>query len=414
MVVVGGGAAGLIAAWRSALTGSETLLLEANPRAGVKVRISGDGKCNVTHAGPVKDLLAAFPPAQARFLRPGFHAFSNADLVELLRREGVETYARQDGRVFPLDRPGTAQLVVEALQEIARRAGARLRTEARVEGLQAAGGRVLGLRMGSGLLVCSQVILATGGASYPRTGTRGEALQWLRDLGLPVQPWFPALAPIPLLRPRPEWEGVAFRGGELRLRAQEDAAVQARFAGDILYTRTGISGPAALELSEAVERCRRTAGAWLDYAFVKDAGTVQGELLADAARQPDASVRRWLSQWLPDRVAAALPQEWGLPADLRLHRLAKVDRQKVLRAITGFPLGSAGQVPLEQGEVCAGGLELAAVDPRTMAVRGWQNLKVCGELLDVNGPVGGYNLQAAFSTGFLAGTNLQAAGADPG
>lgn len=402
--MVGGGAAGLVAAWRSALAGRDTLLLEANPRLGVKVRISGGGKCNVTHAGSVQELLAAFPPAQARFLRPALHRFSNADVMELLRREGVETCARPDGRVFPLDRPGTAQLVVEALQQVAARAGARLQTGARVSGLEATAGRITALRIGDEQLPVGRLILATGGASYPRTGTRGEALQWLRSLGLAVRPWAPALAPIPLLRPRPEWEGVAFRGGELRLRAGESGSILGRFAGDVVFTRSGISGPAALELSERTESARRTGAAILEYAFLKDAAAAQRELLDRAAAQPEGSIRRWIDQWIPDRVSAAQLQEWGHPVDSRLNRLSRDLRRRVLLSLTGFSLGMPGPVPLEQGEVCAGGLELAAVDPRSMRVRGWENLFVCGELLDVNGPVGGYNLQAAFSTGFLAGT----------
>lgn len=404
VVVIGGGAAGLIAAWRSALGGRKTLLLEANPRVGVKVRISGGGKCNVTHGGPIRSLLSAFPQAQARFLRPALHAFSNQDVTDLLRREGVETWERVDGRVFPLDRPGSAQQVVEALQGIAEKAGATLLTGTRVEGLVADAGRILGLRADGTRIDVAKVILATGGASYPRTGTRGEALAWLRELGLPVKPWFPALAPIPLIEPRPAWEGVALRDGELRFRPHREGPVLARSAGDILFTRGGISGPAALDLSERVEVARRAGGAILEYALHKDPEELQRDFLEVGRNHPDASLRRWLCAWLPDRIAASMIEAWGLPADARLSRLTREDRRRAVDAIAGFPLGAAGQVPLELGEVCAGGLDLTAVEPRNMAVRGWENLHVCGELLDVNGPVGGYNLQAAFSTGFLAGS----------
>jgi predicted Rossmann fold flavoprotein len=403
VVVVGAGAAGLVAAWRSASAGVPTLLLEANPRAGVKIRISGGGKCNVTHAGPVREVLSAFPAAQARFLRPALHAFSNEDLLALLRREGVETYARPDGRVFPNDRPGSSQLVVEALQGLAAGAGVQLVTDARVEGLAREGAKITGLKVNGECLAAARVILATGGASYPRTGTRGEALRWLRDLGLVVKPWFPALAPIPLHRPRPEWEGVALRNGELRYRSREEGPLLGRSRGDILFTRVGITGPAALDLSEQVEGARRAGGTWLEYAFVNAPEPLQQELLAQASSHPEASVRRWLGSWIPDRIAAGMADAWGLEADLRLSRLSRNSRSLILHALAGFPLGAAGTVALELGEVCAGGLALGMVEPRTMAVRNWENLHVCGELLDVNGPVGGYNLQAAFSTGFLAG-----------
>ena len=403
VLVIGGGAAGLIAAWRSAFAGRETLLLEANPRMGVKVRISGGGKCNVTHSGPVRNLLTAFAPAQSRFLRPALHAFSNQDVTTLLRGEGVETWERADGRVFPLDQPGTAQRVVEAIQGVASKAGARLVPGSRVDGLVVEAGRIVGVQAGGTRIDAAKVILATGGASYPRTGTRGEALAWLRGLGLPVKPWFPALAPIPLAVPRPAWEGVALRGGELRIRPHASGPVLARSPGDILFTRAGISGPAALDLSERVELARRAGETVLEYVLHRDSETLQRDFLETGTQQPEASLRRWLCAWLPDRIAVAMIEAWGLSADARLRRLTREDRRRAVDAIAAFPLGAAGPVPLEQGEVCAGGLLLEAVDPRTMAVRGWENLYVCGELLDVNGPVGGYNLQAAFSTGFLAG-----------
>ncbi|HEX4846092.1 MAG TPA: FAD-dependent oxidoreductase, partial [Geothrix sp.] len=131
VIVVGGGAAGLVAAWRAATLGHRVVLLEANGRLGVKLRISGGGKCNITHEGPPKALLAAFSKDQARFLRPSLHAFDNGAVLELLRREGVETYVRDNGRVFPQDRPGSAGAVVSAFETLVRRAGVDVRTGAR-------------------------------------------------------------------------------------------------------------------------------------------------------------------------------------------------------------------------------------------------------------------------------------------
>ncbi|MDR3669733.1 MAG: NAD(P)/FAD-dependent oxidoreductase, partial [Holophaga sp.] len=150
ILVVGGGAAGMIAAWRAAGLGHAVTLLEANPRLGTKILISGGGKCNITHAGPVRALLAAFPPAQARFLRPGLHGFSNEDVLALLRREGVATQARDNGRVFPLDRPGSAALVTEAFEALVRRAGVAVRLGARVVALLGARPRLEALALDGG------------------------------------------------------------------------------------------------------------------------------------------------------------------------------------------------------------------------------------------------------------------------
>jgi predicted Rossmann fold flavoprotein len=406
VLVAGGGAAGMVAAWRAAALGHRVVLLEANERLGVKLRLSGGGKCNITHAGTIPELLGAFSRAQARFLRPGLHGFSNADVLELLRREGVETRARDNGRVFPLDRPGSAALVTEAFETLARRAGVEVRLGARVTGLLGAAPRLEALVLAGGERVAAdRFILATGGASYPRSGTRGEVLGWLGALGVPVAPWFPALAPIPLERPRPGWEGVALRDGVLELRAGRGGKLLAAQAGDLLFTRAGVSGPAALELSQAAEAARRCGEVWLSYALAAQGEEqLEAELLREQAGNPHLAARTWLQRWLPERLCGPALEAAGLPADQRLKDLPRAGRRALLAQVRAFPLGAPGPVDLERGEVCAGGVRLDAVDPRTMAVQGWANLRVCGELLDLDGPVGGYNLQAAFSTGYAAGS----------
>lgn len=407
VIVMGGGAAGMVAAWRAALKGHTVTLLEANQKLGVKLRISGGGKCNITHDGSVKAVLAAFSKEQARFLKPAFHRFSNLDVLELLHREGVETYVRGNGRVFPLDRPGSAAAVVAAFERVLRRAGVQVRVGVRGVGLEGESPRMEALRIEDGRLLRADVfILASGGASYPETGTRGEVAGWLQSLGVPTLPWAPALAPIPLKAPHSAWEGVAFRGGTLRLLEGEGGRRLAAFPGDILFTKNGISGPAALELSGPTDAARHRGKAWLIYDF---AGKSEAELDLELRHQqidnPHLAARNWLQRWVPDRVAETL---WRAEKadDLRLNHLPKGFRSKLVDWVTAFPLGLPGMVPLERGEVAAGGIARGAVDPHTMRVHAWENLLVCGELLDVAGPVGGYNLQVAFSTGFVAGESV--------
>jgi predicted Rossmann fold flavoprotein len=405
VVVVGGGAAGLVAAWRAASLGHGVQLLEANGRLGVKLRISGGGKCNITHDGPAKVLLAAFPKEQARFLRPALHAFDNTAVLDLLRREGVATYTRDNGRVFPLDRPGSAAAVVAAMEAIARRAGVAVHTGARVTALLGREPEVEGLLLDGDRVSAEVYILATGGASYPETGTRGEVLGWLGQAGVPTKPWFPALAPIPLHQPRPAWEGVSLRGGELRLSAGPEGRRLAAFPGDIVFTKSGISGPAALELSQPTERARREGAAWLAYASATGLPeSVDAALQSESRANPRLLAATWLQRHLPERLIDPMLQAAGLDRALMLKDLSKAGRRVLVALVTALPLGEPGAVSLARGEVAAGGVDLAAVDPRTMALRGWDNLRVCGELLDIDGPVGGYNLQAAFSTGFAAGS----------
>ena len=406
ILVVGGGAAGMIAAWRAASLGQAVTLLEANGRLGLKLRISGGGKCNITHAGTVAEVLRPFPRAQGRFLRPALHAFSNEDVLELLRREGVLTQVRDNGRVFPLDEVGSANRVTAAFEALVRRAGVDIRLGARVTALQGARPRLEALVLAGGeRLTADRFILATGGASYPRTGTLGEFLPWLKALGVPVTPWFPALAPIPLRAPRPAWEGVALRGGTLCLRAGREGRLLGQFQGDLLFTRTGLTGPAALELSSPTEAARRAGAAWLSYAAADQAeAALEAALQTEQQANPHLAARSWLQRWLPERLCDPSLEALGLPAGQRLKDLPRAGRKGLIALVLAFPLGEPGAVDLERGEVSAGGVRLEAVDPHTMAVKGWDNLKVCGELLDIDGPVGGYNLQAAFSTGYAAGS----------
>ena len=406
IVVVGGGAAGMLAAWRAAGLGHRVLLLEANDRLGLKLRISGGGKCNITHAGPVAELLGAFTRGQARFLRPALHGFSNEAVLALLRREGVATQARDNGRVFPTDQPGSAALVTEAFETLVRRAGVEVRLGARVLGLRGARPHLEALLLADGERVAAdRFILATGGASYPRCGTRGEFLGWLEALQVPVAPWFPALAPVPLRSPRPAWEGVPLRDGRLELRAGPQGRLLAAAPGDVLFTRTGLTGPAVLALSQAIEAARRAGPAWLGYALAAPApAALEAELLREQVARPHLAARTWLQRWLPERLCGPALGLAELAEDQRLKDLPRAGRRALLGLVAGFPLGEPGPVALEKGEVCAGGVRLAAVESRTMALRGWDNLRVCGELLDLDGPVGGYNLQAAFSTGYAAGS----------
>jgi hypothetical protein len=405
VVVVGGGAAGLVAAWRAAALGHAVTLLEANGRLGVKLRISGGGKCNITHEGAPRALLTAFSKDQARFLRPSLYAFDNGAVLALLRREGVETYTRENGRVFPLDRPGSAGAVVAAFEAMAWRAGVAVRTGVRVMALRGHAPRLEALVLDGELVTADTFILATGGASYPETGTRGEVPGWLKDLGIPVRPWFPALAPIPLRQPRPAWEGVSLRGGELRLKAGPEGRRLAAFAGDIVFTKAGVSGPAALELSQATERARREGLAWLTYASALDLPeALDAAFQAEQRTNPRLLATTWIQRFLPERLVEPLLQEAGVEVMLMLKDLPKTSRKALVALITGLPLGEPQAVPLARGEVAAGGVDLGAVEPHTMALRGWDNLRVCGELLNLDGPVGGYNLQAAFSTGFAAGS----------
>ena len=400
----------MIAAWQAALAGAPVLLLERNGKAGIKVLISGGGKCNVTHAGPMEDVQGSFLPREGRFLKHAFHAFTNEQLCGLLRSRGVETTARENGRVFPLS--GRAGDVVRALEDLVRSAGAEVRLRSRVTAILTEAGSVRGVEVEGAPLSASQVILTTGGVSYRKTGTTGDGVAWARSLGHTIVPLRPALAPIRVTLPR-AWQGIAVRGGRLDVYAGGKKI--SSFAGDILCTHEGLSGPAALEVSRAAAAAREAGPVTLRYDFFpdQDFASLDAALNAMVLANRSRRISTLLETWLPNRMIPGLLAQARVSPETRGHVLTREERRAAVGLLKSWEIGDVAGVDIDRGEVTSGGILLDEVDPRTMRSRIVRGLSIAGEVLDIAGPVGGYNLQAAFSTGYVAGAAAAGAWAGP-
>ena len=407
ILVIGAGGAGLIAAWRSALNGVPTTVLERNTKPGIKLLISGGGKCNITHAGPMEEVREAFLPREARFLKPSFYRFSNLDVVRLLEDHGVKTYTRPNGRIFPLN--GRAGDVVQALVTAMKGAGATLRPGARVESIERGENGLTGVVVEGKFIPSRTVIVATGGISYPRTGTTGDGLTWARALGHTIVPLRPALAPIGIDPPLPgEWRGIALRGGCLSVVVGGKPV--ARWCDDVLISHEGISGPAALEVSRRAAEALGQDRVSLVFDFLpqREFSVLDRELNERIQEQRGKMISTVLEGWLPNRLVDPLLRAAGVDPRTRGHVMTAADRRTVVRLLKSWVIGRVAGINVERGEVTAGGVKLDEVDPRSMRSRIVKGLYLCGELLDIAGPVGGYNLQAAFSTGFVAGESAAA------
>jgi predicted Rossmann fold flavoprotein len=402
VVVIGGGAAGILAAWRAATSHVPVILLERNAKLGIKILISGGGKCNITHAGPMVELGEGFQPNERRFLKPAFHRFGNAEILRILHDAGVPAAARDDGRVFP--EHGTARDVVAALEQLCRTSGVEIRTGIRVQNITSGEFAFTINASGNMQLPARAVVIATGGMSYPKTGTTGDGIRWAADLGHTIVPVRPALAPIHV-HPTPcrTWQGVPLRAGQLI--ALTEGRKLASWNGDVLFTHEGLSGPAALGLSRTVALAAEQAAVTLVYDFFPkyDFGALDASLTNLIRHHGSKMIGNLIEAWLPNRLVPSLLQSVTIDPELRSRRLPRESRRSLTRLLKSWPLGKVVHVPLERGEVTAGGVALKEVDPHTMQSRKIPGLFICGEVLDVAGPVGGYNLQAAFSTGFVAG-----------
>jgi predicted Rossmann fold flavoprotein len=402
VVVIGAGGAGLLAAASSAAGGVPTSLFERNRRPGIKIRISGGGKCNVTHDGSVDDVLSGFPVREARFLRHAFHAFSNADLCSLLRRFGVETVSRDNGRVFPASM--RADDVLQALVSYVNSSGAKIIAGESVEALDIVAGRVRGVVTPNGTTPAGAVVVTTGGASYAKTGTTGDGFRWGQLAGHTIVPVRPALAPIhvaPL--PPASWRGVALRDGALV--ATAGGQMITSWNGDLLFTHEGVSGPAVLETSRAIAAAETKEPILLTYDFFpgEDEVAVDRRLVALVAREQGRRVATLIDRFLPEAIVEAVLSAAGVASDRRGYSLTRPERRALAHTLKTWPVGTVDRIDRDRGEVTAGGIALNEVDPRTMASKIVQGLFFAGEVLDVAGRVGGYNLQAAFSTGHVAG-----------
>ncbi len=412
VAIIGGGAAGIYAALAVCENGGRAVLYERNRRLGIKILISGGGKCNITHEDSPRAMEDGFITREARFLRYALHELTAARVLEDLHREGVQTLTRPNGRVFPTS--GRAEDVLAAFERMLGRAGAEVRTNALVERPVTRDGAVVGLVVGGGVEPCDAAIIATGGMSYRKVGTTGDGIRWSDELGHRIEPVRPALAPIYFpVPPPPDWQGVALRDVLLGIECDarrpnlprgEDFPVQWR--DDLLLTHRGVSGPSALEVSRAAARAREIfTNVTLVVDLVPD--LCMEDLLKSWDERREASgrsqVQTFLELYVPRALVGHLLASAAVPSGTKLSAASRDARNAVLGMLKGWQVGAVAEVPLDRGEVSAGGVALGEIRPTTMESKHVRGLYVAGEALDISGRVGGYNLQAAFSTGYVAG-----------
>jgi predicted Rossmann fold flavoprotein len=422
VIVIGAGAAGLLAASRAAERGRRTLLLEKNRKPGVKILMSGGTRCNLTHATDARGIVDAFG-LQGRFLHSSLAALGPQDLVDLFAAEGVSTKTEPTGKIFPMS--DKAADVLQALLRRLTRSGATL----------ALGEAVCGItRTESGLQVAtasqtlraSAVILTTGGQSYPGCGTTGDGYAFARELGHSIVSLRPALVPVTTAA---SWVH-ALRGitvADVAVRVVESASSanspdtktrddakgrrsvgRTLVRGSFLFTHFGVSGPVVLDVSREITGHPHPETLALECDFVPTLRDYEFD--ESLKRQAHSAGRRAVATLLPvdlpQRLVDSLFAKAVVPLQLRGAELSTAQRARVVGAFKHCLIPVAGTLGFPKAEVTAGGISLAEVDSRTMQSRVVPGLFPAGEILDLDGPIGGYNFQAAFSTGRLAATNV--------
>jgi len=417
VIIVGAGAAGLMAAGQAAGSGAHTLLLEKMDRPARKLRITGQGRCNLTNVAPLSDFLDHFGP-NGRFLQQAFSRFFVSDLLEFFEELGVPTVTERGGRVFPASEE--ANDVADALVRWAGQQGVTLRPRSPVERLLVEEGRVVGVQLSraslragavgdrperSGFYRADAVVVATGGASYPATGSTGDGYRLAASAGHTIVPVRPALVPLETAgRVAARLQGLSLRNVSVRLWV-DGKKVDERF-GEMLFTHFGVSGPLVLSLSRlAVDALRagRCVTLSIDLKPALDERKLDARLLRDLEAHGKQQFHTLLKGLLPQKLIPVCADLTGIPADKVAHQVTARERERLRTWLKDLRLEVTGYRPFAEAIITAGGVDTRQVDPYTMASRLVEGLYFAGEVLDVDADTGGYNLQAAFSTGWLAG-----------
>ena len=403
VIVIGGGPAGILAAGRAASLGSEVYLLEKNERLGKKLVITGKGRCNVTNDADLDTLIRNIP-GNGRFLYSAFTAFGSADLQALLREHGVELKVERGNRVFP--QSDRSFDVVDGLRRFLDRHRVRVHLQAKVESIVHNEGAISGVRVNGKLLPAEAVIISAGGASYPATGSTGDGYRLAEQLGHTIITPRPALVPLVV---QEQWAkelmGLALKNVQISL-LQAGKTLGSEF-GEMLFTHFGISGPTILTLSRLVTHQKQAEPivASIDLKPALQVDQLDNRLQRDFAKYQRKQLKNSLDELLPKRLIPVVIAEAKLDPDKPVHQITREERQALVETLKGLNLTVAGTRPLTEAIVTAGGVSVKEINPKTMESKLVSGLFFAGEVMDIDGFTGGFNLQAAFSTGFLAGTH---------
>lgn len=405
VLVIGAGAAGLVAAAEAAARGRQTLLLEKNKRPGVKILMSGGTRCNLTHATDKWGIIKAYGE-QGNFLHSALAALSPAELVQMFEDEGVATKVEETGKVFPVSNKATD--VLAALVRRFDRSGAELSLAEPVVTCTRVEDQFLVVTQ-NGSFTCDSLLITVGGKSYPGSGTTGDGYAWAAAMGHDIVPPRPALVPITTDAP---WvkslTGLTIPDVQVSVCEAANSRSLASARGSFLFTHFGLSGPVILDVSRAVTAHSkpRELSLMCDFLPATSQSDLEEQLQQEANAEGKKQIAGLLSKHIPRRLAEELLGLCGLNPELRSAELPKRERHRLAAAIKQSLVPVSGTRGFEKAEVTAGGVSLREVDSRTMQSKLVPGLYFAGEILDLDGPIGGYNFQAAFSTGVLAGKNV--------
>ena len=402
LVVIGGGPAGMMCAYQAAKRGLAVTLLEPNDKLGRKLRITGKGRCNLTNNCDVKTFMANIP-GDGRFLYSALSRLGPAETMAFFEENGLPLKTERGNRVFP--QSDNANDVANLMASLCRRAGVRI-LKRRAGQIIAENGAVAGVMTDAGCIPCRAAAVCTGGLSYPLTGSDGAGYRFAEALGHTVNPTRPSLVPLE----SPDEYCAEMQGFSLKnvtLSAYEDGKLLYKELGEMLFTHFGVSGPLVLSASAHMRKMGSAAYRLeIDLKPGLDEKKLDARLLRDFEKYANKEYKNALGDLLGSKMIPVVIRLSGIPEDTRVNHITREQRMKLLHLLKAFPVAVSGARPIDEAIVTAGGVSTKEVNPRTMESKLLSGLYFAGEVLDLDAYTGGFNLQIAWSTGFVAGNTV--------
>lgn len=404
ILVVGGGAAGMMAAVTAARRGKNVLLLEKNEKLGKKLFITGKGRCNLTNSAEIEELFNAVV-SNPKFLYSSFYSFTNDQVISFFEGLGVKTKVERGGRVFP--ESDHSSDVIRALEQEMKRLGVRISLRTEVKEILTEDGRAKGVRLSSGRTIAADaVIVATGGISYPSTGSTGDGYRFARECGHKVTDLSPALVPVEVK----EWYAKELMGLSLRnigIRITDGKKKLYEEFGEMLFTHYGVTGPVILSASSIVGKKLKEHPLTL-HIDLKPALTeeqLDKRVLREFEANHNRQFKNAVDSLFPAKLRPVAIELSGIPEEKKVNEVTKEERLHFVRLIKDFSMTLTGLRGYNEAIITKGGVSVKEIDPGTMESKLVKGLYFAGEVLDLDAVTGGYNLQIAWSTGYLAGAN---------
>lgn len=405
VLVIGGGAAGMMAAYAAGMCGHEVTLLEQNEKLGKKIYITGKGRCNFTNASPLEEIMQAVV-SNPKFLYSAFYTFSNDAVMDFFENQGMPYKIERGNRAFPVS--DHASDVIRALERAMKEQDVRIRLHTQVRELLIEDDKAAGVLLtDGGKIMADSLILATGGLSYPTTGSTGDGHTMAKNSGHKIVTPRPALVP---LTTKEEYilrmQGLSLKNVSLKIKDEKRVIYDA--FGEMLFTHFGVSGPLVLSASSVLSRhFPREYQAYIDLKPALSEEVLNERLLREFSERPNQHIKAVFQQLLPAKMIPVMIELSQISMDKPVNAITKEERRRLVGLFKAFPFTITGTRGFKEAIITQGGVSVKDIDPATMESKRIKDLYLVGELLDLDALTGGYNLQIAWSTGYLAGISIK-------